>query len=345
MSETEMIFYQQRKDKIQNINSLIEEIVVKEINDLTRETTLGESSFKKTEPAFIEIISILKEFGSVSLDFSTENDLGSLLSILPQIKSRFGEVEAFTIATENPIGSRDSIHNAIVKLLGKLYEIRANILLIAAVKRGDIDEAAKKLEAVKNQFEEAIEENQRYIQTIREEINNILNEVRTAASQIGVAKHATIFNEQAKGHEAQANKWFIGTVIIGSITVLYAGFLLFASIFGWGIGDSSLMWQQIAAKFFVISVLSFVLVWAAKNYSSNMHNNIVNKHRQNALLTFETFIKGSENPETKDSVLLSATKCIFSHQYSGYSGHDAESSEQTNILGLIKSFANRTNTP
>jgi len=64
----------------------------------------------------------------------------------------------------------------------------------------------------------------------------------------------------------------------------------------------------------------------------------LNKHRQNALNTFETFSKAAgTDTQTKNAVLLEATHAIFSNQQTGYLNQDGESDSPNRIIEIIKS--------
>lgn len=81
-------------------------------------------------------------------------------------------------------------------------------------------------------------------------------------------------------------------------------------------------WQTIVhhsiPRLIVLFVLTFGLIWSAKNYTAASHNLVVNRHRKNALASFQAFIEGASSPETKDAVLMQATHAIFSPQDSGF---------------------------
>ena len=56
-----------------------------------------------------------------------------------------------------------------------------------------------------------------------------------------------------------------------------------------------------------------------KNYTAEKHLETINRHRQNALATFEAFAEAAgENRETRDAVLLASTDAIFDANQSGY---------------------------
>jgi hypothetical protein len=61
----------------------------------------------------------------------------------------------------------------------------------------------------------------------------------------------------------------------------------------------------------VLSVFYFAMVATSRNYRAHQHNWTVNKHRQNASSTFETFVKATTDDQTKNAVLLYAAQAIF----------------------------------
>jgi hypothetical protein len=75
---------------------------------------------------------------------------------------------------------------------------------------------------------------------------------------------------------------------------------------------------------------------AAKNYRTHRHLVVVNQHRQSALRTFEAFIKAaSGDDQTKNAVLLEATRCIFAPANTGYLGGEEEN-PSNRIIEIFK---------
>jgi hypothetical protein len=82
-------------------------------------------------------------------------------------------------------------------------------------------------------------------------------------------------------------------------------------------------------KVFVFTVLLSATVWSGKVYRAYRHNAVVNRHRQNALATFQAFAKAANDDTTKNAVLLQGTQCIFSPQQTGYIQSEADSPAPT----------------
>jgi len=69
------------------------------------------------------------------------------------------------------------------------------------------------------------------------------------------------------------------------------------------------------------------------------HIAIINKHKQIALTTFETFSNAAGSDlQTKSAVLLEATHTIFSTQSTGYINPDSDNDSSNRIVEIFKSF-------
>jgi hypothetical protein len=90
------------------------------------------------------------------------------------------------------------------------------------------------------------------------------------------------------------------------------------------------------SRIIAISILTTGIVFCARNYFAIRHNFVINRHRQNALSTFETFVKAARDDQTKDVVLVQATKSIFSPQTSGYLRGEGETPQPNQIIEIIR---------
>lgn len=76
--------------------------------------------------------------------------------------------------------------------------------------------------------------------------------------------------------------------------------------------------QASIPRLLIVFILTFGMIWSAKNFTSSAHNYVVNRHRRNALASFQTFVEGASKPDVKDAVLMQATHAIFTPQDSGF---------------------------
>jgi hypothetical protein len=84
-----------------------------------------------------------------------------------------------------------------------------------------------------------------------------------------------------------------------------------------------------------------MLLLCARNFLSHKHNAIVNRHRQNALLTFNALVKAAGSEDRSDVILTYAAACIFSPQETGYTkaGASSQSELPLNIIQAIPKLA------
>ena len=71
-------------------------------------------------------------------------------------------------------------------------------------------------------------------------------------------------------------------------------------------------------------------------YRAHRHNFVINRHRLNALSTFEAFAKATDDQQIKNAVLLQATQCIFGPQPTGYISGESESEGYPQILEIVR---------
>lgn len=95
--------------------------------------------------------------------------------------------------------------------------------------------------------------------------------------------------------------------------------------------------QLITSKILIFAVLSYLLILSARNFLSHKHNSIVNKHRQNALMTFNALASAAKDQNAKDIILTHAASCIFAPQETGYAktSTSGDPAITRSIMGLI----------
>lgn len=188
-----------------------------------------------------------------------------------------------------------------------------------------------------------------------ENLEATLASAKEAAQSVGVVEHAKVFEEEAVSHNHSANLWLVFTVILALLAgvVAYYNFVKVEHLISGAVFEKTsaqesktqdaksggligLEIQLTVAKIIVLSILLSASIWAGRVYKSHRHNFVVNRHRSNALRTFQTFASGTADPQIKNAVLLQATTCIFGPQNTGYISQDKESETYPQILEIIR---------
>lgn len=166
--------------------------------------------------------------------------------------------------------------------------------------------------------------------------DTLIAEMRALAAEQGVGNQAIHFKTQADHHEREANTWRIYTNYMAIGLALYAVLSLFIHHFPGLDADTPYRAAQIAiSKVLIFGVIAYMLLLSARNFLSHKHNEIVNRHRQNALATFTALAEATADAASSDIVLSHAAACIFSPQDTGYIKTDSGSHEAIPALQIL----------
>ena len=168
-----------------------------------------------------------------------------------------------------------------------------------AAVQGVRDETAKLLEEIERTSENA---------------STVLDEVKEAAAQQGVTQMAKYFADEAVEHQKASKNWLAGAIVSTIVLIIYV-----TSTFYFVVPDTiAAAIQSVSSKIIMFFTLAFVVFQCAKNYATHRHNFVVNRHRQNSLMTFTTLTEASTAPDARDVVLQHASAAIYAPIDSGY---------------------------
>ena len=196
--------------------------------------------------------------------------------------------------------------------------------------------ADKVLEDFKKENNLSHESTKQDLAKTQEELEQLTIRVENERAQESVSEFKEIFAEQAKRHQRAAWGW------LGTTGVLIAGVVV--GILFWGLLDvlklEEAEWRVVLQNIFkngsVLTLFYFALNRSIKNYAAQKHLEIVNRHRENALGTFERFVsEAKESRETRDAVLLAATNAIFDANQSGYLSVKTKGSNSANPIQQV----------
>ncbi len=169
---------------------------------------------------------------------------------------------------------------------------------------------------------------------------NLLLEAQSkVVSNTGVQIHSNIFNEQSEVYQKNANIW------LGFAIAILIGILIFGVCLLYGPvpkNQISIIYSSVA-RIIILASLFYALKICTKNVKSYRHNSILNKHRHNALMSFQTFTTSSEDEMTKNSILLEATRTIYGIQSTGFGDSDTDSENPIKVIEILKNITKSPN--
>ena len=212
---------------------------------------------------------------------------------------------------------------------------QVNITLTDAAKKFNTEtEKLQKLGEDANQQVAEIIQNATETQQKLEETNL---KYQNQLTEKPISQYKSIFETQAKNHGTMAWVWLTvsGLLAVGFGAIFWE---LLTDIGSLANQESqlSMILSNLFAKGFYLSLIFLFLNRTIKNFAAEKHLEVTNTHRQNALETFDTFVAAAEgNRDTRDQVLLAATKAIFDPNQSGYLSTKTRSSDSASPVQQI----------
>ena len=169
----------------------------------------------------------------------------------------------------------------------------------------------------------------------RDEVAVALEAVRKTAAEQGVSQQAIYFKTAADDFDIEATKWLKRTFWLTVTLALYAVTTLFLHKWSFLAPANAYETAQLAvSKVLVFVTLSFVLMLSAKNYLANRHNSVVNRHRQNALVTYRALVESAGKEVNRDVILTKAADCIFTAQPTAFSKFEGAESGGVSLINV-----------
>jgi hypothetical protein len=161
----------------------------------------------------------------------------------------------------------------------------------------------------------------------------------SAAKQVGLGVKMTEFATARDAHRSGARAW----AALGVMTALALLGLVARSIAmneqppwprdAWHMAANLSFYLPRAL---VVSVLSWFMVFCARNFRAAKHNEIVNGHRAGALATYERLAK-APGDTVAEALTLYVAEAAFGVQPSGYSDAKAEGNHLSELVGALRS--------
>jgi hypothetical protein len=289
---------------------------------LAREEELGRDfNFQDVIPAAKRLIGLYNQVSLTVLEDFPLTQLNSLKTQSDADYNRFEQILKFSAKQENAY----NIRNDLIQKIDGAYQATFNalqpIIAYSTSKSADFKRLETEARAALQVIEDKADELTKKLEDNKKSSEQILEDIRKVAAEQGVSQQAIYFREAAKDHEAEATNWRKQTIRLSVVLGAYAVLTLGLHKISWVKPEDLYQTVQLAiSKVLIFAVLSYMLYLATKNYLAQKHNAVINKHRQNALMTFEALVGAAKDLPNKEIILTHASACIFAPQPTGYSG-------------------------
>lgn len=309
----------QAKESLSRIQSF-------DVISLGREDDLGrQMSFIEAIPHAKNVIDLYLRIPISILDDFTDDHLNVIKSQSQSDFNLFQRIIDFDVTASNSASTRISLINSVNVRRDQLFNALWQYIAYGVAKNSDTSlfesQARASLQEVSDITGKLLEQ----INQSKADADRALVAIRAVAAEQGVSQQSIYFKEESDEQERLASDWLKYTYWSAATVIVFAIFSLFFHKIEWmkPVGTAEAL-QLITSKVLIFAVLGYMLIMAAKNYVTHKHNAVVNKHRQNALLTYRAIAQAAEAGGTEDIILAHAASCIFSPQETGFSSKNTE---------------------
>lgn len=337
-----MATFEQEQKEYQKLRQVLDSLKAINPESLVRTDVLGKDlNFEAGLPVFQRTLGLFHDLSECNLENFPFETLNQIWGQANDALTLFQQIQNFSLQQhpQNPVQARDSL---VTQLRDKWHQYYQHITphISYAIRRGtDFDALEREARGTLALQKQLGTEFQTEKGKILAEMQGALDRVRQAAAEAGVAQHAIHFRTEAEYHKKQALWWLVATGAFAVATIVYALYSLGPQLNDLSATTIPRAIQLVVPRLVVIFVLTFGLVWSARNFGASRHNFVVNRHRQNALSSFETFVKGAGDPQTKDAVLLQATQSIFVPQDSGFVRSEGSPNPGGHIVEVVRGLS------
>lgn len=277
----------------------------------------------------IEVLEVFPDEILTSIKTVTDNDFQLLSEIL---KAQPG-INAQT---------RDNLIQALENSYPNTFKFLSPLISYSVRKSTDFSRLEREARALIQNVTDRARELEADLEKRKLEAEKVLEAVRKVAEEQGVSQQAIYFKTEADKHEAQASTWLTTTIWLTIGLLAYAIFTLFIHKIPFFVPTTVFDSIQLSvSKFLIFITISYFLILSAKNYSAHRHNSVIDRHRQNALATYEALVKAGKEGANRDVVLNKAAECIFSPQPTGFTKSSGSEGEHLSLVNINPGNLNR----
>lgn len=325
-------------DVVKASAQILEELKIENVESLLTNPDWGKVNFLGARKDVELVVAIAAQLRNLPIELLPESEMSQLMNPLRELGTHFKQIRNFNIEQGNATGVRDGIVSHIRGQTDQAY-IQAQMRLpFLAYQRGDVRRNEEALGTLVGQVRRQVLDVTKLAEDKAQEINAIITAAREASATVGVAHFTKDFSDAANDLDVAASNWLIATVVVAGLTIAAA--LLFPIVFPVTGALDVRSVQVFTSKLVVLGSLFTATIWCGRIYKAKKHQVAVNRHRSNALKTFQAFIKAASDDQTRNAVLIETTRCIFAGASTGYlDGSESSGDGAVQILEVVKSAA------
>jgi hypothetical protein len=303
-------------------------------------------NFKEAVEPARKLVDLYKRLPLSVLEDFPDQQLNQLKSQANSDYNFFDQILKFDETSGSPAQVRVNLIAQLGNAYPNTFQVLYSLIAYGASKVADFERLERDGRAAVQSIEDSGSATMQSLNASRIEAGKILDDIRKVAEEQGVTQEAEFFKKQADQHAEDANAERKRTINWALVLIFVSFGTLFLHKWAWIDPTTAFQMIQIGiSKLLIFAVLSFMLYLSARRYLASRHNEVVNRHRQTALQTFQTLANAAHIDQNRDVVLNYAAACIFSPQPTGFGETDLpKAPSATSMVGILgKQFTQSSN--
>ncbi len=321
---------------IKQLMNMIDACIEKPIDELVSNPNWGTINFEEARPELEKFFSILNHLKLLPVDLLPDQAINTIIEQCKPVFSIVESIKKFAIEQANPLEQRNSLVSQLKPTVDSFYTHTHLWIPFLAYQKGDIQKNIQELNRTVKESSKLLENAKGDVRKKQGEIDQIIVAAREASATVGVGHFTADFLAEADSQGTNAITWLKATALMAGLTLVAAA----GSMFYHPSLETTQLIQLTSSKLIMLGLLFTATVWCGKLYKAAKHLEAVNKHRSNALKTFQAFTNAANDTSMKDAVLMETTKSIFALMPSGYlDGEGGHSDSGVKVVEVVKNGA------
>lgn len=325
-----------KSEKVSNLKKELQRILNLDQARLIRRPEWGTVHFEEIRPNIERTYRLAQQLSILPVELLSENTVDNISTLTRQVADSFGQLDRLSIENAGDMRSAKAQYiQAVQKRTEPFFEASAQWVPYLAYQRGDVDENIEKLTRSVKEGEEIVTAAKKEIYSRASEMEEIIVKAREASAAAGAAVFTKDFENVAGKMEKSAKNWLRATIGVAFATVVVALCMWFWTESGL---DQGQIFQKIGTKMVVLAVLLTGTIWCGRNYRALKHLATINNHRAISIRTLQAFSSAAAQAQTKDAVLMEATRSVFGNVPTGFIGQQTSSDSDLKVIEVARNI-------
>ena len=222
----------------------------------------------------------------------------------------------FPESKTNIIDIDDSFNAAIVKKSKQIFDFLTPYFSFRYFEneRKNVNSINNSINIYKQAIQSESDKYEKFCEEKKKEITEFIEKIH---AEKGLGEFGKKYEEEADSMKKVKEKWLWATIGFTAAALLLALIFYFSKpdIQPLAFLDFIYLFTM---KFFMLGILVFAISWCAKMYSLTQQQELINKNKALITKTYNSFIEGTEDKETRNGILSAASSELFSLSNTGF---------------------------